>query len=236
MHDVSTANKLPSREPSSFSRRLLVAPFTKTLHRGRNPMLSRMTAVLLFSLTLITSGCGASSMKTLDINPNAKQRYEITITIHGAPRGFDTAEGTMIYEVQNSSTCVRPDAFSGHQSNLAQFIPFELKKVDDHTYKGTVITDYFLDADYDGMGVCHWIMSSAMASFKIKGNGTTFTPSYRLSDLQSQKSVDLYLPIKALSNGSDQTYGDGGQELSETVKKYRSDFFVITLSAKEVSQ
>ncbi|WP_458069444.1 hypothetical protein [Rhodanobacter sp. BL-MT-08] len=195
-----------------------------------------MNAVLLFSLTLITSGCGASTMKTPDIkqNPNAKQRYEITVTIHDAPRGFDAAKGTMIYEVQNNSTCVRPDPISGHQSNLAQFIPFELRKVDEHTYKGTVVTDYFLDADYYGMGVCHWIMSSALATFKINGNGTDFAPSIRLSDVLAQKSVDLYLPIVALSNDSAQTFGDGGLELSDTIKKHRSDFFVITLSSKKV--
>ena len=200
-------------------------------------MLSRVTAVLLFSLTLITSGCGASTMKTLDIkpNPNAKQRYEITITVHGAPRGFDTAEGTMIYEVQNSSTCVRPDAFSGHQSNLAQFIPFELKKVDDHTYKGTVVTDYFLDADYDGMGVCHWIMSSALSSFKINGNGVDFGPSILHEDVVAERSVDVYFPLAELSSDDHLKYGDGGQSLADVSPKIRNAVFYMTLSSRKVT-
>ncbi|MBB6242879.1 hypothetical protein [Rhodanobacter sp. MP1X3] len=200
-------------------------------------MLNRLTAVLLFSLTLITSGCGASTMKTPDIkqNPNPKMRYEITITVHGAPKDFDTVKGSMQYEVKSSDTCVAADSISGHHSNLAQFIPFEIKKVDDHTYKGTVVTDYFLDEDYYGLGVCHWVMSSAMTVFKINGNGVDFGPGIGLSDVQGQKSVDLYFPIKTLSNGSDLSYGDGGQNLSDTVKKHRSDFFVITLSAKGVA-
>ncbi|WP_266160421.1 hypothetical protein [Dyella silvatica] len=174
-------------------------------------------------------------MKTPDIkpNPNPKQHYEITMTVDGAPKGFDSVSGSMQYVVKNSDACVAPDPVSGHHSNLAQFLPFDIKKVDEHTYKGTVVTDHFLDADYYGLGVCHWVMSSAMAVFKINGNSIDLRPSILNEDLVAEKSVDVYFPLADLSASDGLKYGDGGQPLAEVSPQIRQAVFHITLSSRK---
>jgi hypothetical protein len=197
-------------------------------------MQKRLISSLLLPFVLITTAC-SSPMKTPDIkqNPNPKQHYEITMKVDGAPKGFDSAIGSMQYVVKNSDACVAPDPVSGHHSNLAQFLPFEIKKVDEHTYKGTVVTDYFLDADYYGLGVCQWVMSSAMAVFKVNGNNIDLRPSILNEDLVAEKSVDVYFPIADLAGGEGPKYGDGGQPLSEISPQIRNAVFHITLSSRK---
>lgn len=197
-------------------------------------MPTRLVSALLFSLALITSAC-SSPMKTPDIkqNPHPVEHYEITMTVHGASRGFDSAQGGAVYEVENPTICVKADPISGNQSNLEQSIPFTITKVDEHNYKGAIEVDHFIDADYYGMGICHWVVT-AVATFKINGNSIDIAPNMSGSDIVDQKSIDVYFPMTELSSNGPHSYGDSGQSFSELSPKIRDKVFYITLSSKRV--
>jgi len=199
-------------------------------------MPTRLTSALIFSLALISSACG-SSMKPSDIkqNPHPKQRYEVTLSIDGAPGSFDAVTGFMQYEVAKNDPCAPKDPISGLHDIPEQHPPITFAKVGEHTYTGTVYTDLMQDDDYYGMGVCHWHMTFAVSLLKSKNNGVSFSPDLSLDEISAQQSKDFYFSKAAYLDTKSPSYPDSGQSLTDTVKKYRSDFFRISISAKEVT-
>ncbi len=116
-------------------------------------MLNRATAVLLLSLILITSGCGASTMKTPDIkqNPIPKMRYEFTITIDGAPGPFDSITSEAEFQVMDPA-CVPMRPGSGATPTISKSLPIVLKQEGNNVYKGTFNIDSMKDEDYSALG------------------------------------------------------------------------------------
>jgi len=191
---------------------------------------------LLLSLAMATTACG-SHMNTPDIkqNPHPKMRYEITLTINGAPQGFDSVTGRMQYEVTNEK-CAPYDEFIGiYRTPDTQYPPIAFTRVSDHVYTGTVYLDLLQDEDYYDLGVCHWSMNFATAILLINGNGVNLGPSMSLDEVASQKSVDIYFPIANLSSGPTPAYGDGGERMSASVAGFMGGPFSITMSSKEVT-
>ena len=80
---------------------------------NRTALPTHLTSSLILSLALITSACG-SSMKTPDIkqNQHPKMRYEIIMTIDGAPGPFDSVTAFVQYKVSNDR-CVPLTPISG---------------------------------------------------------------------------------------------------------------------------
>ncbi len=199
-------------------------------------MPSRVNAVLLFSLTLITSGCGASTMKTPDIkqNPNAKQRYEITMTIDGAPGPFDAISGFVQYKVANDQ-CVPLTKGSGATLVPEKSIPINLTRISDKLYKGTFYSDQLQDEDYYGMGVCHWEVVAATTALKVKS--AYLSPDIFLNDILAQKAVTTYFADGEYQDARDgkDTFPTitGSLKKSDYLPESRSDIFTITLAAKE---
>lgn len=197
-------------------------------------MLNRVTAVLLLSLTLITSGCGASPMKTPDIkqNPNPKMRYEITITIDGAPGPFDSITSEAEFQVMNP-TCVPMRPGSGATPTISKSLPIVLKRESNNVYKGTFNTDSMKDEDYFGLGVCHWELIAA--DVELVNKKVSMSAFLSLHDVTSQKPVSRYF-----SNAS---YHNIDMDGTDTGNAERSDFgpkanetFSVTLEAKELVQ
>jgi hypothetical protein len=69
--------------------------------------------VLLLPSLIVFSACD-SSMNAPDIkhNPYPKMRYEITLTIKGAPGPFESIKGYMLYKVTNEQ-CAPFERFAG---------------------------------------------------------------------------------------------------------------------------
>jgi hypothetical protein len=91
------------------------------------------------------------------------------------------------------------------------------------------------DDDYYGLGVCHWHMTYAVTLLKSKHSGVSFSPDLSLDEINAQTSKDFYFSKAAYLDTQSPSYPDSGQPLTDAVKQYRSDFFRISISAKEVS-
>ena len=202
---------------------------------NRTTLPTRLTFSLILSLALITSACG-SSMKTPDIkqNPHPKMRYEITMTIDGAPGPFDSVTAFVQYKVSNDR-CVPLTPISGATLPPEHRFPIAFTRVSDTVYKGFIYADMMEDENYYGLGVCHWAVVAASADLTIKG--TSLSPAIFHDDIVAQKSVATYFVNSDYVDNS----GANGQERvvsGNTNRAFyqpasRTDLFSIALAAKE---
>ncbi|NID13963.1 hypothetical protein [Luteibacter yeojuensis] len=169
-------------------------------------------------------------MKQPDIklNPNPRMRYEITMTVKGAPGSFDSIDGYADYKVSNPAS-VPLTPITGATVEPERHEPIEFKRVGDNVYKAEVYVDKFLDEDYFGQGVCRWSIVAVSAGL-ISGP-ITFSPSIFSKDIFASSSVTRYF-----ANGS---YTDRRMERidigADSPKAYKlpDDTFTVTLEAAE---
>lgn len=172
-------------------------------------------------------------MKTPNIkqNPHPKMRYEITLTAPHAPGTFESVTGFMQYEVANEE-CAPKDTFAGvFRKPPIQQAPIVFARTSDGVYTGTVYLDLMQDEDYYGLGVCHWSLVAAIARLKI--GEVTFSPDLSPAQIVAQRPITTYFPISAYGDNSTKDMHYGGSAMSDTITKYRDEFFPITLTAKE---
>ncbi|WP_395117689.1 hypothetical protein ACFCQI_14090 [Rhodanobacter sp. FW102-FHT14D06] len=195
-------------------------------------MPTRLPSALLLSLVLTISACGAS-MKNPDIkqNPHPTKRYEITVTVDGAPRPFDSVQAAAGYDIANTR-CVPLTSGSGATIAPEKSVPIALTRTADNVYKGMVYVDLLQDEDYYGLGVCHWKMTSVSADLNIRR--LTMSPFLALDDVLTQKPVTRYFSYRSYASSLSERVDSGhasradfGDEASQT--------FSITLAAKEDS-
>jgi hypothetical protein len=200
-------------------------------------MSTRLSSSLLLSLGLITTACG-SNMKTPDIkqNPHPRMRYEITMTIQGAPGPFDSISGFVQYKVSNDR-CVPLTPISGATLPPEKSVPLKLSHVSDNVYKGTLYVDLLQDEDYYGLGVCHWAVVAATASLKVKK--VDFSPDLFADSILKQASETRYFSKKqfeAIGRGElapPVVSGVLPAEYRNFKPEWQQDMFRVTLSAKE---
>jgi hypothetical protein len=198
-------------------------------------MSTHLTFTLLLSLALITSACG-SPMKTPDIkqNPHPKMRYEITMTIQGAPGPFDSVSGFVQYKVSNER-CVPLTPISGARLTPEKTFPIDFSRVSDSVYKGTLYVDLLQDEDYYGLGVCHWSIVAASADLKIRD--AALTPAIFHDDIVAQKSVATYFVNDDYLDSSNANGGErvvsGNPNRAFYLPESRTDLFSVALAAKE---
>lgn len=200
-------------------------------------MSKRLTSSLILSLALITSACG-SPMKTPDIklNPHPKMRYEITMTIQGAPGPFDSVDGFVQYKVSNDR-CVPLTPISGATLPPEKSVPIEFSHVSDNVYKGTLYVDLLQDEDYFGLGICHWAIVAATAS--LKAGKVDLSPDLFADSILKQASETRYFSKKqfeAIERGGPTSPFVSGvlpADYKSLKPEWQQDMFPITLSAKE---
>ncbi|HEV2681062.1 MAG TPA: hypothetical protein VGV14_11225 [Rhodanobacter sp.] len=200
-------------------------------------MSKHLTSSLILFLALTTSAYG-SPMKTPDIkqNPHPRMRYEITMTIEGAPGPFDSVSGFVQYKVSNDR-CVPLTPISGATLPPEKSVPLELSHVSDSVYKGTIYVDLLQDEDYYGLGVCHWAVVAATASLKVKK--VDFSPDLFADSILKQASETRYFSKKqfeAVGRGElapPVVSGVLPAEYRNFKPEWQQDMFPVTLSAKE---
>jgi hypothetical protein len=168
-------------------------------------------------------------MKTPDIkpNPNPTKRYEIAVTIDGAPGSFDSVGAIVQYEVENNQ-CVPLQAGSGARLAPDKSIPLQLTKTG-NVYKSTFYIDQLQDEDYYGLGVCHWSIVGISANLKVRA--VTFSSDLFRSEILSQKLVYRYFPDRAYSKVGISGVVTGNAERAD-FKEDVNKTFSVSLVAK----
>jgi hypothetical protein len=193
-------------------------------------MAKQWSAIAAAFLGYVPLAYGATtSDPTIRLNPNAGLRYEITAVVQAAPGPFDLVEGAVEYKVTDRK-CVPLSAGAGAAQFPEKRVPIQLKRIDDHTYKGDVYLDLFQDEAYFGMGVCHWDLIGADISFKVKE--LYFSPSLFHDELITGHPVTRFF--------SDRSYEMSATRRVDTGNPHREDFkdeanrtFSIELTARK---
>jgi len=170
----------------------------------------------------------------IEKNPHPTQRYEITLTVPDLPRTFDSVEGTIQYKIGNAKDCSPQDPISAQYRTLDQFQQVTFTRADEHTYKATVVMDPYVDANYFGMGMCHWTVKSVVAEMKTNGNPFDLGLNLQGDDIAAQKAIDQYFPRSILFADKGTPMGFPGIPLSDVPLAHRKDSFYITMSARKV--
>jgi hypothetical protein len=198
-------------------------------------MANRLVCAVTLSLGFATTACSSMHTPKIEKNLHPTQRYEITVTVPGdVPRTFDSVNGTIQYQIGNAKACSPQDPISGQYRTLDQFQHVTFVRADEHTYKATVTMDPYIDADYFGMGMCHWTLLVVVAEMKTNGNPFDVALQMENDDITAQKSVDLYFPRSILSSDKGIAVGFAGVQLSEVPAGRVKDNFYITISARKV--
>ena len=183
---------------------------------------------------------GKRTMVEHTVNPQPEQAYQITMTLADAPGPFASMLGLAQYEVVNQE-CLSPpeDNPGGANTHLTRFLPFELTRVSDVEYTGTVYADGLLDEDYYGRGVCRWQLTRAYVRLKATGamSETLFSASIPGEPLLAESTERIYFIKEAYPRHPQSTLDDdlysGQRDLTKIPPQFKEkDFFTITLASK----
>ncbi|WCE05959.1 hypothetical protein [Pseudoxanthomonas sp. JBR18] len=201
-------------------------------------------------LALAATACGSTPMHSqvprthVDVKDNQPPRpviqrnphptaYEVTVAIKDAPGPFEVVKAAMQYEVLEPSC--RPDlgGMAGTRASLLEWIPVELHKQADDTYRGTIYDGLLKDEDYYGLGVCHW--SLVTVQFKLLKSLQESDPSFSYhlwhEDLQHATQVPAYFPRSAYNDTSSEGIAFPGVDSPEKFKpEARDKLFVMSIS------
>lgn len=101
--------------------------------------------------------------------PNPKEAYEFTVTLNGTPDNLEAVSASAHYFI--SDCRYDTNKLMGARSSFQAGIPVSFKKINSHTYKGTVYFDAMLDEDYLNQGKpCHWEWGVLDVNFEPKPN------------------------------------------------------------------
>jgi len=186
---------------------------------------SALPFAMLFALSF--QAHGASMNKPgVKLNPHPKMRYEITMTVEGAPGGFESVKGRVDYHVSNPDS-VPLTPFTGATVEPQEYTPIEFERVDDTTYRAYVYADRFLDEDYFGRGTCHWSLVAVSANL-LHGKAK-FSPAIVADDVFKQGQNRRWFANQSYRD-SPLSGPDIGTEKRSDYKK-PDDTFSVTLKA-----
>lgn len=186
--------------------------------------------LLLLALASTTAFGAPMTTPQIRHNPHPQKRYELTLSIEGAPGPFDSIQGTVHYKVQNERS-VPATPISGATLTPEQDVPIEFMRVNDHEYKGVLYADLLQDEDYYGMGVCHWAINTVWATLRV--NGVEFAPAIDAHDLLSQRPVPTYFARSEYFGGNGERTAFGTPNRALFKPDTRTDIFSMTLTARE---
>lgn len=187
--------------------------------------------LLVLVIALLTSAY-TSAMKNPEIkhNPAPKKRYDITLTVDGAPGPFDSITGFVEYKVVNEQ-CVPLEPISGATVAPEEKLPVVFKREKDNVYTGTIYADLMQDEDYYGLGVCHWQVVATSAVLKNKA--VEFSPAIFHNDIAAQHSVSTYFVKGDYADAHTPHSAFGTTNRSLFQPESRTDLFTVTLAARE---
>lgn len=171
------------------------------------------------------------------LNPEPKRAYRITLTIADAPGPFASVEGVAQYDVDNDSTCGKIIPETGVAGRITTLELFNLVKVTDTRYEGTIYADQVLDEDYYGRGICRWSFTRVQVVLKATGapGETEFLPSIYAEEVFAGQSVTKYFWKQRYPRSKTDNFPSFGEaarsEFSDEIGD--EDLFALTLSATE---
>lgn len=172
----------------------------------------------------------------IQLNPEPRERYEITMTIQDAPGPFTDIGGWVQYDVSNKDCAPTRETFQTVHYLTPEkfFLPLTFREVGDGVYTAEVAVDALLDEDYFGLGVCRWRMTFANAA--LKGRSVKFTPLLGLEQLRSEKPQTLYFSKRTYySTKLDDSPNFGGLSPSQFKSSVQDELFTITLTARRIA-
>jgi hypothetical protein len=190
----------------------------------------RMTHALIISVALLATGCSRLMDPDIKQNPHPVKRYEITMTIDGAPGPFELIEGHMQFVISNP-LCAPQDLVSGARPTPIERPPITLTRVNDRLYKGTIYLDLLQDEDYYGLGVCQWKMVASIMS--LQAHDVSMGADISYDDIVAQRTVTQYMAKELYHGSAVKDLNVGAGPISDYIAKNRDKFFSITIKARE---
>jgi hypothetical protein len=164
----------------------------------------------------------------IKLNPHPKMRYEITMTVEGAPGPFEKIEGHVDYHVSNLDS-VPLTPFTGATVEPQAAAPLVFKHVSGNVYKAEFFADRFLDEDYFGHGVCRW--SLVGVSGNLVHEPIRFSPSIFNNDVFSGTPVTRWFANDSYKDSTLRRIDIGAPSPKEYKKP--DDVFSVTLQTAE---
>ena len=196
--------------------------------------------MLCLSACYFPTSFGKRTMVEHTVNPQPKQAYRITMTLADAPGPFAFMQGLVQYDVVTQK-CMPPpkDNPGGASMHMTRHVEFELTRISDVEYTGTVYADGILDEDYYGRGVCRWQLTQARVHLKAMGapRETLFNASISAEPLLAERTEKIYFlkesylgyPESLVESPSDSGQSDIKNLPPQFTEK---DFFTIMLASK----
>lgn len=163
------------------------------------------------------------------LNPNARMRYEITMTVKDAPGPFDRIEGRLLYRVSTSS-CLPETSLVGRLAPKWRE-PVIMKHVAHNVYRTEIYADRLRDEDYFGLGICHWRMESL--SLQLVTGSLSINPSIISNDIFNGSLITRYFTNESYADKSRSRIDIGADNPSHY--KLPNDTFSVDLRATEVT-
>lgn len=200
--------------------------------------IAALLCAAMMPLTACTQPMNAKPKPEYRENPSPQQAYRFTMTIKDAPGPFGWIRGFVQYDVVNRECLPPPDENpGGTQSPLpTRSVPFDLERLADGDYAGTVFADGMVDEDYHGRGICRWALKNVQVQLKATGAKpeTLFMADLYGEDLQANATKTLhYWNGRYPREEGFEDYPESGRlNLGQVAENDRANFFTITLNAR----
>lgn len=162
-------------------------------------------------------------------NPHSVKRYDVIAT-SDAPEPWDSIEGHIGYEIINRE-CLPMDSFLGQQDVPNIGISIEMKRMDDHTWKGQFFRDAWQDADLYNLGICHWDVTSAGISAIARR--VRFNWSHTLNTLLRDGLQTSYFKKGLYGDHGAVRYGAQAFTAEDPeVSQFHTEYFSVTIAVR----
>lgn len=194
---------------------------------SENPMTTALSAA---EQDVANGGRGLAKL-----NPAPARGVELVVTVADAPGTFQVIKGVAQYDVTNEAQCGHINEATGTPARITSMEPFELKRVSDTEFRGTVYLDRMLDEDYYGRGVCHWEFSGANAALQATGakEETRFVSHIDKEGVAAGTPVTYHFTDKAYPRTETDGYAYHGDiDKSALAADLRDATFSVTVQAE----
>ena len=153
-----------------------------------NKLLPSILALLLLTSCSLSQGKPSMTNYEPKLNPNPKERYDVTVTLIEAPTNLVVTNIWAIYE----SNCEQlVDKWAGAYKELTKEFALEFHKIKPNVYQATMYGDKLLDESRPDGTVCHWELLSVPVRLE---------PSPNLADIHYSGGVGIS-PNEYVSDG-----------------------------------